>query len=155
MIWALFQLDPRRSGSGTYSRQASVRPPKGDVPAAHSTQRFSTLRDARYLLPLSLSVAWNVSVATARSGPSNSYGFRVDHCRLTVVKVARFQAFANSLYMCPRAGDRLLTATWTDRGAQYMGGGGEGKKAYDEDQRMIREGAESLSRAADVRNNDE
>jgi hypothetical protein len=36
-----------------------------------------------------------------------------------------------------------------------MGGGGEGKKAYDEDQRMIREGAESLSRAADVRNNDE
>ncbi|HEV8192377.1 MAG TPA: hypothetical protein VGP82_13000 [Ktedonobacterales bacterium] len=33
--------------------------------------------------------------------------------------------------------------------------GGEAKKAYDEDQRMIREGAESVSRAGDVRSNEE
>ena len=33
--------------------------------------------------------------------------------------------------------------------------GGEGRRAYDEDQRMIREGAESLSRAGDVSSDDE
>lgn len=32
---------------------------------------------------------------------------------------------------------------------------GEGKKAYDEDQRMIREGAEALSRAVDVSGDDD
>ncbi len=34
-------------------------------------------------------------------------------------------------------------------------GSGEGKKAYDEDQRMIREGAEALSRASGVGDQDE
>jgi hypothetical protein len=36
-----------------------------------------------------------------------------------------------------------------------VGYGGEGKRAYDEDQQMIREGAESLSRAGGVGGDDE
>lgn len=36
-----------------------------------------------------------------------------------------------------------------------MGYGGEGKKAYDEDQRMIREGVEVLSRVGGVGGDDE
>ena len=33
--------------------------------------------------------------------------------------------------------------------------GGEGRKTYNEDQRMVREGAESLSRAGDASSDDE
>jgi hypothetical protein len=36
-----------------------------------------------------------------------------------------------------------------------MGYGGEGKRAYDEDQRMIREGSGALSKAGDVSGDDE
>ena len=43
-----------------------------------------------------------------------------------------------------------LRRAFGEESSGMMGYGGEGKKAYDEDQHMIREGAEALSRAGDV-----